>query len=175
MEDLARVAEAILFVSGDPIEIDTLAHAFNRTYQEMLATLEELREQLAVDERGIQLNISGSSAYLSICPQYAAQVESFLQPLRKQTLSQSVLETLSIIAYRQPVTKQDIEGVRGVKSDYSIQMLLNRGFIEEVGRKEALGRPVLYGTTDAFLAHFGLASLDELPPMGLTQPEEMQT
>ena len=75
-------------------------------------------------------------------------------------LSQAVLETLSIIAYRQPVTKGDVEGVRGVKCDYSVQTLVNRGFIEECGRRETLGRPILYRTTDKFLQHFGIESLD---------------
>lgn len=82
---------------------------------------------------------------------------------RKQSLSQAVMETLAVIAYRQPVTKAEIELIRGVKCDYSVQMLVSRGLIEEVGRKEALGRPILYGTTDAFLRHFCLTSLADLP------------
>ena len=82
---------------------------------------------------------------------------------QKQSLSQAVMETLAVIAYRQPVTKAEIELIRGVKCDYSVQMLVSRGLIEEVGRKEALGRPILYGTTDAFLRHFCLTSLGDLP------------
>ncbi|MBQ4452096.1 MAG: SMC-Scp complex subunit ScpB [Clostridia bacterium] len=78
-------------------------------------------------------------------------------------MSQAVLETLSIIAYRQPVTKSEIEAVRGVKCDYSVQLLLARGLIEEQGRRETLGRPILYGTTDKFLRHFGLEGLGDLP------------
>ena len=109
--------------------------------------------------------------FLSICPKYASQVEAFLQPLQKQPLSQAVLETLSIIAYRQPVTKADIEAVRGVKCDYSVQSLLNRGLIEEAGRRETLGRPILYKTTDAFLRHFGIEALDQLPEIELNPPE----
>ena len=88
--------------------------------------------------------------FLSIRPEYAPQVEAFLQPLEKRPLSQAVLETLSIIAYRQPVTKSDIEQVRGVKCDYSVQALLAKGLIEEAGRREALGRPILYRTTTPF-------------------------
>lgn len=94
---------------------------------------------------------------------YAKYVEKLLQPVQKQSLSQAVMETLAVIAYRQPVTKAEIELIRGVKCDYSVQMLVSRGLIEEVGRKEALGRPILYGTTDAFLRHFCLTSLADLP------------
>ena len=163
LENLTAIIEAILFVSGDPVRVDVLAHAMNLTVQELEQALDELRDHLALENRGIQLNRSGETVFLSICPKYAPQVELFLQPIQKQPLSQAVLETLSIIAYRQPVTKGDIEGVRGVKCDYSVQTLVNRGFIEECGRRETLGRPILYRTTDKFLQHFGIESLDELP------------
>ena len=163
LENLTAIIEAILFVSGDPVRVDVLAHAMNLTVQELEQALDELRDHLALENRGIQLNRSGETVFLSICPKYAPQVELFLQPIQKQPLSQAVLETLSIIAYRQPVTKCDVEGVRGVKCDYSVQTLVNRGFIEECGRRETLGRPILYRTTDKFLQHFGIESLDELP------------
>ena len=171
MENLSAIIEAILFVSGDPVRVDALAHAMNQTVSELDEALAALGDQLALDNRGIQLNRSGDTVFLSIRPQYARQVEDFLQPLQKQPLSQAVLETLSIIAYRQPVTKGDIEAVRGVKCDYSVQSLLNKGFIEEVGRRETLGRPILYGTTDKFLQHFGMQTLSDLPDAGLTRPE----
>ena len=163
MENLTAIIEAILFVSGDPVRVDVLAHAMNLTVQELEQALDELRDHLALENRGIQLNRSGETVFLSICPKYAPQVELFLQPIQKQPLSQAVLETLSIIAYRPPVTKGDVESVRGVKCDYSVQTLVNRGFIEECGRRETLGRPILYRTTDKFLQHFGIESLDELP------------
>ena len=98
----------------------------------------------------MQLNRSGGEVFLSIRPEFAPQIEAFLQPLEKRPLSQAVLETLSIIAYRQPVTKADIEQVRGVKCDYSVQALLAKGLIEEAGRRETLGRPILYRTTTPF-------------------------
>ena len=85
--------------------------------------------------------------------------------------SQAVLETLSIVAYRQPCTRGDIEAIRGVKCDYSVQSLLNKGFIEECGQRETLGRPTLYRTTDAFLKHFGMETLDDLPNIDLTAAE----
>lgn len=167
MENLGAIIEAILFVSGDPVRVDALAHAMNLTVSELNAALVALSDKLTLDNRGIQLNRSGETVFLSIRPSYARQVEAFLQPLQKQPLSQAVLETLSIVAYRQPVTKGDIEAVRGVKCDYSVQSLLNKGFIEECGRRETLGRPILYSTTDKFLQHFGMESLDDLPSVDL--------
>ncbi|MEG0767321.1 MAG: SMC-Scp complex subunit ScpB, partial [Clostridia bacterium] len=98
-------------------------------------------------------------------PDYALYVEKLLQPVQKQSLSQAVLETLAIVAYKQPVTRAEMELIRGVKCDYSVQALQNRGLIQEVGRKETLGRPILYGTTDAFLRHFGITSLEQLPKL----------
>ena len=173
LENLTAIIEAILFVSGDPVRVDVLAHAMNLTVQELEQALDELRDHLALENRGIQLNRSGETVFLSICPKYAPQVELFLQPIQKQPLSQAVLETLSIIAYRQPVTKGDVESVRGVKCDYSVQTLVNRGFIEECGRRETLGRPILYRTTDKFLQHFGIETLDELPSVDFSSEGEM--
>ena len=171
MENLSAIIEAILFVSGDPVRTDALAHAMNLTVSELNEALAALGDHLALENRGLQLNRSGETVFLSICPKYAEQVEAFLQPLQKQPLSQAVLETLSIIAYRQPVTKGDIEAVRGVKCDYSVQSLLNKGFIEEQGRRETLGRPILYGTTDKFLQHFGMETLADLPAVEALNPD----
>lgn len=173
MENLTAIIEAILFVAGDPVRVDVLAHSMNLTVPELEEALNELRDHLSLENRGIQLNRSGDCVFLSICPKFAPQVELFLQPIRKQPLSQAVLETLSIIAYRQPVTKGDIEGVRGVKCDYSVQALLNRGFIEECGRRETLGRPLLYKTTDKFLQHFGIETLEELPSVDFKSEGEI--
>ena len=169
--NITAIVEAILFVSGDPVRTEDLAHALDLTTSELEAQLETLADHLALENRGIRLNRSGGEIYLSINPAYAGDVERFLQPLQKQSLSQAVLETLSIIAYRQPVTKSDIEAVRGVKCDYSVQSLLNRGLIEEAGRRETLGRPILYQTTDAFLRHFGIEDLSQLPEVELNPPQ----
>ena len=163
MENLSAIIEAILFVSGDPVRVEDLAHAMNLTTSEMQEALQALEDHLSLENRGIQLNRSGETVFLSIRPAFAPQVEAFLQPLQKRPLSQAVLETLSIIAYRQPCTRGDIEAIRGVKCDYSVQSLLTKGFIEECGQRETLGRPTLYRTTDAFLQHFGLETLDDLP------------
>ena len=160
---LCGVLEAILYVAGEPVNAQALAHALNLTTMELEEAVEQLKESCVLDKRGLRLNRHGGEIQLSINPDYAPYVEAFLQPVKRQSLSQAVLETLSIIAYRQPVTKSDIEAVRGVKCDYSVRLLLARGLIEEQGRRETLGRPILYGTTDKFLRHFGLEGLNQLP------------
>lgn len=171
MENLGVIVEAILFVAGDPVRVEDLAHAMNLTQSEMMEALEALGDQLTLENRGIQLNRSGETVFLSIRPALAPQVEAFLQPLQKRPLSQAVLETLSIIAYRQPCTRGDIEAIRGVKCDYSVQSLLDKNFIEPCGQRETLGRPTLYRTTDAFLKHFGMETLNDLPNVDLNKAE----
>ena len=171
MENLEAVLEAILFVSGDPVRVEDLAHAMNLTRSELAEALDALADHLLAENRGIQLNRSGETVFLSIRPAFAPQVEAFLQPLQKRPLSQAVLETLSIIAYRQPCTRGDIEAIRGVKCDYSVQSLLDKGFIEDCGQRDTLGRPTLYRTTDAFLKHFGMETLDDLPEIELKEVE----
>lgn len=169
MTELAKIIEAILFVSGEPVQLGAVARALEVTELEVSAAAEELASDYDYNRRGICLKRFGSHIQLSTRPDYAPQIEKLLQPIQKQSLSQAALETLAVVAYKQPVTRLDIEAVRGVKCDYSVQSLMNKGLIEEVGRKETLGRPILYGTTDAFLSHFGLTSLEDLP-----QPPESQ-
>ena len=169
--ELAHVIEAILFVAGEPVELNELRRALDVTEMETMQALDALESDYDFHRRGICLKRFGHHIQLSTRPEYAPYVERLLQPIQRQSLSQSAMETLAVVAYRQPVTKLEIEAVRGVKCDYSVQSLVNKGLIEEVGRKDALGRPILYGTTDAFLAHFGLSSLDDLPK----PPEEAPT
>ncbi len=168
MTDLSKILEAILFVSGEPLQIAALATALEVTELEVSAAADELASDYDYNRRGICLKRFGSHIQLSTRADYAPQIEKLLQPVQKQSLSQAALETLAVVAYKQPVTKLEIEAVRGVKCDYSVQSLVNKGLIQEVGRKETLGRPILYGTTDTFLSHFGLSSLEDLP-----QPPEM--
>ena len=163
MTELSKVLEAILFVSGEPLQIAALASALEVTELEIASAAEELASDYDYNRRGICLKRFGNHIQLSTRADYAPQIEKLLQPIQTQSLSQAALETLAVVAYKQPVTKLDIEAVRGVKCDYSVQSLVNKGLIEEVGRKETLGRPILYGTTDTFLSHFGLSSLEDLP------------
>ena len=172
--ELAHVIEAILFVAGEPVNVKDVQRALEVTEDETRQAIDALDSDYSFHRRGITLKRFGEHIQLSTRAEYAPYVERLLQPIQKQSLSQSALETLAIVAYRQPVTKLEMEAVRGVKCDYSVQSLVNKGLIEEVGRKEALGRPILYGTTDKFLSHFGLRTLDDLPkpPEENTEAEE---
>ena len=175
INELCGILESILYVAGEPVRIDTLAHALNLTQMELEPAIEQLRDNCLLEKRGLRLNRHGMEIQMSINPEYAKYVEMLLQPVQKQSLSQAVMETLSIIAYRQPVTKADIEAIRGVKCDYSVQFLLARGLIQESGRRETLGRPILYTTTDKFLEHFGLEGLFDLPREKQESTEEVPT
>ena len=163
------IVEAILFVTGNAVEKKDICRAMEISEAELEETLDALESGYDFDRRGLRLLRFGAHVQLATRPDYAPYVEKLLQPVQKQSLSQAAMETLSIIAYRQPITKTEIEAVRGVKCDYSVQSLLNKGLIEEAGRKETLGRPILYGTTEAFLSHFGIESLDELPPLDIEE------
>ena len=161
--------EAILFVAGEPVNVSELAHALDMTVSELSPVLDEMKAGYDREQRGLKLNRFGMSVQLATRPDYAPQIERLLQPIQKQSLTQAAMETLSIIAYRQPITKSEIEAVRGVKCDYSVTSLMNKGLIEEVGRRESLGRPILYGTTEAFLSHFGIETLDDLPVLEIPE------
>ena len=156
-----------MFVAGEPVKIADAAHALDMTASELEPIIEELRGEYELDGRGLRINRFGESVQMATRAEYAPVIERLLQPVQKQSLSQAAMETLSIVAYRQPVTKGEIEEVRGVKCDYSVQSLLAKGLIEEAGRRESLGRPVLYRTTEKFLAHFGIENLGQLPEVDI--------
>ena len=165
-----QVIEAILFVAGEPVKIADLAKALEIDEKDAIRAVETLERHFEDEKRGITVKRYGDHLRLETRAEYAPYVEKMLQPIQRQSLSQTVMETLAVIAYRQPTTKGEVEQVRGVKCDYSVQSLLNKGLIKEVGRKEALGRPILYATTDKFLEHFGISDLRELPPLPDPQP-----
>ncbi len=168
-KECVGIVEAILFVTGNAVEKKEICRALEITEGELEETLDALESGYDFDRRGLRLLRFGAHVQLATRPDYAPYVEKLLQPVQKQSLSQAVMETLAVIAYRQPVTKAEIEQVRGVKCDYSVQSLMTKGLIEEVGRKETLGRPILYGTTDAFLRHFCISSLSELPEIDFSK------
>lgn len=163
--NLAGRIEAILFVAGEAVRVEDLSKALDVPVREVEEALTQLRDEYDFNQRGFSLKRYGHQVQLATRALYSHDVVRLLQPVQKQSLSQAAMETLAVVAYRQPVTRAEVEQIRGVKCDYSLQSLMNKELIAEVGRKEALGRPILYGTTDTFLAHFGISSLKELPPM----------
>lgn len=172
VERLRRPVEALLFVASESLTIKQLAKLTHATEMEIAATLQQVEADFA--DRGIVLReIAGGYRFAS-APAARDAVEAYLLP-PKTSLSTPALETLAIIAYMQPVTKGEIESIRGVASDSVVSTLVDRTLVTEAGRKDVVGRPMLYKTTPEFLESFGLRSLDDLPPMELEagQPLEL--
>ena len=167
--DLMSILEAVLFVADTPIDMAALSRTVNAPRAEVIEKLDELAD--ACRDRGVRLQRSGELVQLVSAPHTAAYVERFLG-LEHPPLTNPSLETLAIIAYRQPMTRTGIEAVRGVDCDGPIRTLLARGLIEEVGRAPVVGRPTLFGTTVRFLEYFGLEKPDDLPPLPLGEEEE---
>jgi segregation and condensation protein B len=173
--ELFGALEAMLFVCGEPAGFAELAEALDISELEVRTLLCELQAQYEREGRGIALRFVAEKAQLCTNARYAPQIERLLQPEKTKQFSQSVIETLSIIAYKQPVTRAEIEQIRAVRCEYSLNQLLNLGLIEEVGRKQTIGRPALFGTTDKFLQQFGISCLDELPNREqILNPEEIE-
>ena len=170
-EQLVSILEAVLFVADAPVEIAALARTLNAARGDVTRALDELAEQL--QGRGVRVQRTGDMVQLVSAPQTATYVERFLG-LEHPPLTNASLETLAIIAYRQPISRPDIEAVRGVDCDGPTRTLLARGLIEEVGRAPVAGRPVLFGTTVRFLEYFGLEKPDDLPPLPLTETEDLE-
>lgn len=161
---LAAALESVLFAADRPVPLERLADAVGAPAAEVLEALAHLRGRQ--DGGGLMLQEVAGGYQLCTHPDHADLVRRFLQKEHGESLSRGALETLAVIAYRQPVTRGDIERVRGVSSDWHIERLLERQLIREVGRRPTPGRPVLFGTTELFLRYFGLRSLSDLPPMG---------
>jgi len=155
--------EALLFVASEPVTAAQLAEALEEKPQNVEAALRTLEAEF-IARRGLRLQWHGGRVQLTTAPDLATLIERFLGLEATARLSRAGLETLSIIAYRQPITRPGIDSIRGVNSDGVLKSLLNKGLIQEVGRAEGPGRPILYATTSAFLQHFGLGSIDDLPP-----------
>jgi segregation and condensation protein B len=169
--DLIDKLEALLFVASEPVPLETLARAVEKTEGQVEQALEVLQRRL--DHSGALQVIRIARGYqLCTKPEHAETVANFLQPQRNK-LGRALMEVLAIVAYRQPLTLAEIDQIRGVHSDYGVRQLLERRLIQEVGRKEAPGRPVLYGTTDQFLHQFKLDDLSQLPPIDGAAPITM--
>lgn len=165
---LAVKLEAILFVAAEPVTTAQLAEALDVAASVVERGLNELDASLST--RGLRLQRHAGRVQLTTAPQLAELIERFLGLEATSHLSRAALETLAIIAYQQPVTRPQIDAIRGVNSDSMMKSLLNKGLILESGRADGPGRPILYSTTPEFLQHFGLNSILEMPP--LAKPEE---
>ena len=169
--EIRAAVEAILFAVGDSVETERMAEALELENQEMEDILKRMALRYEEEERGIRLTeLEGAWQLCTKREHYEELIRVVKQP-KKQILTEVLLETLSIVAYKQPVTRLEVEKIRGVKSDHAVNKLIEYGLIEEVGRMDAPGRPILFGTTEEFLRRFGVSSVGELPQ---ATPEQME-
>lgn len=170
---LKSVLEGLLFVSGDEgISIKTAAEVVEMDFEVVKDVMKDLQKELVKKGRGIRIMEVAGGFRLTTVTEHAPYFEKLAYSPTRSALSQAALETLSIIAYRQPITRVEIEEIRGVKSDRPLYTLVNKDLIEEKGRADAIGRPILYGTTKAFLDYFGLASISSLPEPSISDGDD---
>ena len=161
------IIKALLFAWGDPLDIKTISDICELDIEEIENAMENLRSEMDLSNDGLKIIRMNSSYQLISRDIYFDYVKKLLSEKPKNNLSNASIETLSIIAYKQPVTKMQIEKIRSVKSDGLVNTLLDRGLIEEVGRLDTPGKPILYGTSDIFLRSFGIEDLSELPDINM--------
>jgi segregation and condensation protein B len=164
--------EALLFVAPGPVTLGQLAEALEEKPDVVEMGLHGLAEDYSLG-RGLSIQWHGGKVQLTTAPQMAILVERFLGLEATARLSRAGLETLAIIAYRQPITRPGVDAIRGVNSDGVMKSLLNKGLVQEIGRTEGPGRPILYGTTSEFLQYFGISSLTDLPPYDIPDETEL--
>lgn len=162
IELIDDILESLLFVSGDGLKIADICELLELQKSEVNGAVKRLQKRFG-GKSGIHLISFNGKIQFASNPEYSDIIACVLNPIKEKALSNPAMETLSIIAYRQPVTRLDIENIRGVNCDYALQALLKNNLIEVVGRKESLGKPLLFGTTDAFLKRFGIEDISELP------------
>jgi len=156
--------EALLFASGNPLDAKKIAQIIEVPREQVELLIEQLLLEMADDMRGLTIVTVAAGYQLCTKPELATIVKKMVQ-VQDSKLSLAAMETLSIVAFKQPITKLEIENIRGVKVDKVLAKLIERQMIKEIGRKEAIGRPIIYGTTDEFLKSFGLNGLQDLPPL----------
>ncbi|WP_232035527.1 SMC-Scp complex subunit ScpB [Methylomusa anaerophila] len=163
--------EALLFASGEPLPIEKIAGILNIDKEHVLLLIAEMVQEMNRDERGVSIVEVAGGYQMCTQPRFAELIAK-LDAGVESKLSNAAMETLAIIAFKQPITKLEIETIRGVKIDRVLNTLLDRMLIKEIGRKDAVGRPILYGTTSEFLQCFGLRKLDDLPDLAALLPED---
>ncbi len=165
MIDIVSVIEAILFAAGDSVPIARLSLILGVSEEEVISAASELQESYSSGQRGMRILRLDDKLQMCSAPEFAPYIGKALEQRKPPVLSQPALETLAVVAYFQPVTRAYVEQVRGVDSSYTVGMLCERGLIEECGRLDVPGRPLLFRTTDVFLRTMGISALSELPPL----------
>ena len=174
IEKMYAVIEAVLFTMGESVETAKLAAAIEQDVSTTVKLIHNPMDRYEAEDRGIKIIELGDSFQLCTNPEtYEYLIKVAAQP-KKQVLTDVLLETLPIIAYKQPITKQEIEGIRGVSCDHAVNKLMEYGLVDEVGRLDAPGRPILFGTTESFLRSFGVRNVDELPVISPDKVEDFR-
>ncbi|WP_027407649.1 SMC-Scp complex subunit ScpB [Anoxybacteroides tepidamans] len=175
MNHYKAIVEGLLFAAGDEgLSLKQIASVLEIEEEQALSIIAELKADFSGQDRGIQLIELAGVYQLATKKEHAPYLKKLVESPSSSSLSQAALETLAIVAYRQPITRAEIEEIRGVKSDKPLQTLIARALIKEVGRAEGTGRPILYGTTKEFLDYFGLKTIEELPPLPELKEEETE-
>lgn len=162
-KEIFGIIEALLFVWGDPLSIEDISRVLEIDKKVVKEIMSEMIDEFNYNRRGLQIVQINNKYQLSTRKEHFDWIKKLCVPKRNKSLSSAALETLSIIGYKQPITKAEIEAIRGVKCDKALYTLIERNLIEEKGRIDKPGKPIIYGTTDEFLRYFGLKSIDELP------------
>ena len=155
--------ESMMFIWGEPLNIKDVADVFGIEKKEVYECCKELMEEYEQEGRGIVIREVNKAFQFTTREENLPYIERLCTPVRQRKLSQSALETLAIVAYRQPVTKGEIESIRGIRCDRVMEGLIRKGLVRDMGRSESVGRPILYGTTDEFLRQFGFETIKDLP------------
>jgi len=174
IQDILAAIEAILFTMGNSVQIEKLAVAINYDEETTIKLVHHLADIYESEKRGMKIIELDNSFQMCTRPEYYENLIKVAAAPKKQVLTDVILETLSIVAYKQPITKAEIEKIRGVKTDHAVNKLIEYDLIEEIGRLDAPGRPILFSTTEEFLRRFGVTSMDDLPQLKEEQVEELK-
>ena len=162
LNEIAKIIEGVLFVAGEGVEIDVFKTRFDMNDREFNKCLDMLKEKYN-EKSGVNVITYKSKVQLCSNPDIVESISELLNPIRERSLTKAAMETAAIIAYKQPITRTEVENIRGANSDYAIQLLQSNNLIEVVGRKDTVGKPLLFGTTENFLKRFELESIEQLP------------
>jgi segregation and condensation protein B len=162
LNEIAKIVEGVLFVAGEGVEIEVFKTRFDMNDREFNKCLDILKAKYN-EKSGVNVITYKSKVQLCSNPDIVENISEILNPIRERSLTKAAMETAAIIAYKQPITRTEVENIRGANSDYAIQLLQSNNLIEVVGRKDTVGKPLLFGTTDNFLKRFELESIEQLP------------
>ncbi|MFA5524255.1 MAG: SMC-Scp complex subunit ScpB [Tissierellales bacterium] len=172
IREIKAIIESLLFTWGDLLSLEDISNVLETDKKFLQEIMDEMIDDFNFNRRGVQITKINDNYQLSTRPEHFDWIKKLCTPRVNKTLSNAALETLSIVAYKQPITKAEVEIIRGVKCDKSLNTLIEKNLIKEIGRLERTGKPIIYGTTDDFLRKFGLSTLEALPALDEDNLEE---